>query len=262
MLLIDKINGDIVVGEDGYLEESEKNGYIKRNVSILMTDAVLFNKELYQRLYDFKVDKCDNVGVFLVGSLVRVHKDYQSVVILLSRGLQSQAKAIARNMMEKVFYMKSISENPNYLQDWINRQIADRNSLKGVVKGGYSCLTEQEIAQIDLEKEDVDKTIIGIDKWAERAGLIKDYKVIFKQLCFDTHHSGVTLTEDFEVDENGYYSIVDIHPHFDEIDVLLFHCIEYLVIAIKAIASYIKEDYSWTEKYMARLDELADSYSE
>lgn len=258
MLLMDNTNGDIVVGEDGYLEESEKNGYINRNVSKLMSDAVQLNKELYQRLSDFKIGKGDNVGVFLIGSLIRVHKDYQSVVILLSRGLQSQAKSIARNMMEKVFYMKAISENPEYIHDWINRQIADRNSLKEVVKGGYTCLAEQEIAQIDLEKEDINEKLIGINEWAGRADLIKDYKVIFKQLCFDTHHSGVTLLEDFEQDENGYYSIIDIHPHFDEIDVLLFHCIEYLVIAIKALANYIKDDCSWTEKYMTRLNKIAD----
>ena len=262
MLFVEEKSGDILIDKNGYLEDFEYDGYYMNGDSFFLTEAISLNKDLYKSydLYRGRVSIDDNIGVFLLGSLVRVHKDFQTVIILECRGLQSQASAIARNMMEKVFYMKAISKNNDYLEDWINRQKKDRNTLKEVVSGGYAYLSEEEISRMDLSKEPVPKgkDIPSISEWATRADLKHDYEVIFRQLCFDIHHSSPALTYDFLANEDGRLSIIDIHPHFDMMEALISLSIEYLLKAIQTLADYIDADCSWTEWYHKWLDEISD----
>ena len=100
-----KTNENVVeIDEYGYLEKYELENVLVNSLSMFFSDAIQLNKNISNSFSEFEAQRSDGIATFFLGTLERMYKDYQSVLILLCRGLQSQARSIMRNMWRRLSY--------------------------------------------------------------------------------------------------------------------------------------------------------------
>lgn len=253
MHILNKENNQIGLDENGFFENEE----LTWNYNAFNTDNLIDDIELNQYLYSLyeKMDvrTKDMIGLFIAESFAKIHRDFQSIVILSVRGLQSQSKAILRTMLEKLLILVSVEKDPNNYNDWLRTQNYNRNKLIRAIKRG-----EIDGHDIDTAKlvEDPDAKNITTDTWAKRAGMEWDYRVIYKLFNSYVHFSERSVSSDIEF-ENGEPVAIIICPDYSETDKILVLSKRYILIAATVLKNYfnLHDDERLFQKYQAFLDD-------
>ena len=250
-----KTNENVVeIDEYGYLEKYELENVLVNSLSMFFSDAIQLNKNISNSFSEFEAQRSDGIATFFLGTLERMYKDYQSVLILLCRGLQSQARSIMRNMLEKTIILKAVNDNHENLESWLKTQNRERNNTIRIIKGGYTHFTEEEIREMALEETE-DTEYVSYKKWAERAGMIFDYAVIYHLFCSDTHHTMSAMNRHAFAEDNKLAGFT-IAPDFDDLDYIITLAMHYMLIAVEIVERYLGLEICWIAPLQKKLDEL------
>lgn len=246
--------GVVEIDEYGYLEEYELENVLLQSLSSFFSDAIQLNQNILDMFNEIEAQRGDGIATFFLGTLERMYKDYQSVLILICRGLQSQARSIMRNMLEKLFILKAVSTDQDNLNTWLKTQNRERNHTIKTIKNGYTHFTKDEINEMDLE-ESKETERVNYKEWAERAGMTFDYAVIYHLFCSDTHHTMSAMNRDaFEEDDK--FAGFTIAPNYDDLDYIITLAMHYMLIAIEITTRYLRIDLEWVAPLQRKLDEL------
>ena len=244
----------IEIDDNGYIEKYELESELVHLHSKISFEAIELNNNIYS-LYDkIKSPREDNLANFYLGTLERMHKDYQAILILLFRGMQSQARSIMRNLLEKILIMKAVDNDHKNFESWVRTQNRERNRTIQIVKDGYTHHTENEISKMNLEMSD-DTEYVKYVEWAERADMVFDYKVIYHILCGDTHHTMSGIGKD-TFEEEGMVAGFSIAPVFEDIDIIISLAMHYLLMTVLIINKYLGIDVGWTATLEKKLDDF------
>lgn len=261
MLVFDDNNGTVGIDSNGFLEKGELDFEISYIKPENYRDVLEVNHYLNNLYSEIKVSSKDYIGLFITESFAKIHRDYQTVIILVTRGLMSQAKAVIRTMLEKLFVMAAVSKNPDNYDDWIGTQNAERNRLLRAIKRGDiqpvdtdpSKLTENEFAKK-----------VSFSEWADRADMKWDYNVIYRLFSRNVHCTETGYVDDLEIDNEGEVVAIKIYPDYEEADQTLILAKRYALISATIIKSYlcICESGDSFQEYQSFLDDAQKNIKE
>jgi hypothetical protein len=239
MLKFDEKHEYIGIDENGFLENEELNYHYNTFNIENLTDSIEVNRYLYSLYEKVDVKSKDMIGVFIVESFAKIHRDYQAVAILSARGLQSQAKAILRTMLEKILVLVSVEKDSKNYNEWLKTQNYRRNILIRAIKRG-----EIDSHDIDTSKytEEPDAKNIDSKEWARRADMEWDYNTIYRLFNSNVHHSESGVATDI-VFKDGEVEAINIFPDYSETDSVLILSKRYVLIA----ASVLKKVFNITD---------------
>lgn len=150
-----------------------KNGLLDNNIDVIINKKRKEFDKLYQIIFElndlflqiinnniinsFSYDK----DIYIYTTLFEIHSSFQSIIILLERGLENNAEILLRSLFEKKFKLFAVIKND------INYKL--------------------------IIKEKNKEENISTRKWAKYANLLEDYK-IYSELSNSVHHNVNTIT--------------------------------------------------------------------
>ena len=229
----------IYIDKDGFISEDDiKNSYF----CFMHTELLKYIKqlnayiyELYDRLSEL-INIDDEASLLILSLLIEMHKDYQSMVIIASRGLKAQGAVFARTILEKLFILKAVCNDNVLVEDWEKTQNYKTNGLIIAINKKKKGLEEiyknrGEIKQLENAKER------KIEWWASKAGMKEEYNREYQYFTNYVHFSHIELKDILCVDENGS-PYLDIAPSTDyDIPFLLTAC-SYVLRGVVEVMKY------------------------
>lgn len=241
-------DNNIEVDQNGFLEMSDEEKPIFRTLRPYIDEALKRNRDLYNLYSQIEISSDDAMGLFLISSLERLHKDYQAALILALRGLPDQAGAISRSIMEKLFIMQAVFDNPDNLALWSKTQNRELNITRKIIEEGWvnSAIDYERVLEYPTLNETKD---VKMREWAKKADMEKDYRVIYSQLSKHIHHSRTDMIDDWEVDNNNYVDAINIGPKTEGIEALISLLLEYFTNAVEIVAAFTGAEVNWTKDW-------------
>ena len=182
---------------------------------------------------------------------LRVVSNYQGTVLLLERGMMSESRVLARAMLEAIFSLVAIGNDPSLAYDYVYE---DRNSrLKflqkfmelhhGKLPEGSS---ETEIQKLEKElKDDIvsnPRKVRTTKEWAQEADLLSWYLTAYPLLSMSVHSKVRDLEQYLILDDKGEIKEFKWGPDDTGVEIVLFTIIEGLLISLKSVLGVFKKD--------------------
>lgn len=230
----------IDIDENGHLNLDDLNEVMCRAYPSEFKIMYEANRQIYQIIEAINVSTADRIGSFLLSVFIQIHKLFQSAVILLARGLEEQAKAILRILLERLMIIAAVKNNPQNYERWILNQEKERKRLIDNVrsnKPGVGHL-EDEIKDIEIPKEFRGMTF---KEWAIEAGMEERYYREYSYLSGHIHYSMEAYRET-EIMENGEFIGLSMAPRYKEVRNLAISAMDFVKDAVLIIGDYFKLD--------------------
>lgn len=241
--------GDVMIDAGGYFFPADEQSPIWQNYKDTFTFAQNVNTYMYE-LFDYiKPKDNDKVACFIAETYNKIHKDYQTGVLIASRGLQNQVKTMIRVLLDKLMIMQAIHNNEENYTLWLKHQSKNRNSLINEIKQKRPGLEHLCNRAIELETDPNAKMIKPQD-WARLANMESDYNVAYKLFSGSVHYSVNSYEEDV-VFVDGIPKAILIGPQAKEVEKLV---ITLVADALQA-ANIMRERYKISDERYNELDE-------
>ena len=185
-----------------FLVDNVRNKYFKQyNLVFSIND--LFLKIINENIFNtFSNDR----EIYIYTTLFEIHSSFQSIILLLERGLLNNAEIILRSIYEKKFKLFAvIKDKRNY-----NRILDEREyyaaetalTINNSKNKQFNHLKDKiNLNLYNLENYKKKKT--STKKWALYAGLIDEYYKQYSIFSSAVHHDIITLTNLVENKSNG-----------------------------------------------------------
>lgn len=206
------------------------------------------NIYMYGLFDKMNANQNDVIECFLAETYNKIYKDYQSGLLLASRGLIEQSKVMLRVILDKIMIMQAVhNDNENY-HLWFKHQIYQRNRLIKDIKNKRPGLEHlyDKVNGMDLEP---DAKRVSSLEWARLSAMESEYNITYRLFSGSVHYSLSAYEEDITFSD-GRPEAIMIGPQTDEIEILL---ITLATDALKA-ASIIIEHYGLKDEKYAQLE--------
>jgi len=229
---------------DGFLsnEADEGRNLVLNSYREAFVLAKDLNRQAMRLFREYSLCMNNEVKIAIAALMTRIVETYQGVIIMLERGMTSQARMLVRSQLEALFQMAAMVKNPNLYDSYAAKHYRSTISALKAAKRW-----KQESLQGRLSKEKIDELILDnenkleeikavslqIYQWAEKAGLSDFYNVFYIENS-SAIHSDMWALDDHVLDsEHGLQ--VNIGPN----DFDLYHILRTSIsIMISAIESF------------------------
>ena len=231
------------IDQEGFLSKDIDN-FEKHNLSKY---APLFNfyKELnsFCQEYSFKlsIPKSSIRKLLLAILYIRSLSTFQSVLILLSKGIINESKVLLRTQFEIVFQLVAIIKNEHYETNYLGQELIQRKKMLN--KTNYwseeikNKLAPQEISKMmeEVKSEIRNKKIkeISTKQFAQKAELNDSYNTAYAMLCLASHANVMDLKNHFIFGEKGIVESFKWGPSEEQMFNLMATSIENQLIILK-----------------------------
>jgi len=231
--------------EEGYLGEqiSEFRQEILLEFDKLFSCARDFNRLAQKEKINFPFG--NNQQHALIATIFcRVLNSYQSVLILLSFGLTSEAEVVLRSLMEATFSLCACSIDDNFYTEYINSFHAQRlRFAKNVHSKNFSELLMTNIPHSELKKlkekcEEMGAREIKVKELAERSKMEYYYYGPYWDLSLSSHISPKSTECYLNIKDNDFY--IELLPKHDpkRFKVLIIIAVDMLIRSLKAFYDF------------------------
>ena len=223
------------LSENGFLTEQYKILINREKYEQYLELSMKINTIAY-KMYDYiNVHNNNAKEIFITCSFAKIHKDYQSVILLSERGLIEQGKVMLRCLLEKLFVLVAIFKDDKNLVDWNNDQSYRKKKIMEAIKRGDRGLENLKLDGFS-EENFIDAKCITIKEWAKRADMEGHHSMIYKLFSGNVHLSGEAIIEDILFDLNGdMIEAISVAPKEEGLAKLLVTNMNYMLSAIEII---------------------------
>lgn len=248
MIILNEV-GEISLDAGGYFFPADEQSPIWRNYNDTFIFAQNVNTYMYE-LFDYiKPKDNDEVACFIAETYNKIHKDFQTGVLLASRGLQDQVKIMIRVLLDKLMIMQAIHNNEENYTLWLKHQSKNRNSLINEIKQKRPGLEQLYNKAIELTL-DPDAKMMRPQDWARLANMEADYNVAYRLFSGSIHYSANSYEEDIIV-VDGIPKGILIGPQAKDVEKLVITLVTDAMQSIKIII----ECYKLADEKYNELDE-------
>ncbi len=247
-------------------------GFLSEEIESVVEHARDGNKELFDRLYRVNdhalsiqhrvvVAPEDMQGLVIAAFFSRTINSIQASVILIERGLSSQAKVVLRAAMESLFGLRACLDEEFcerlVAADAVKRRKhfrkAEQLVQKGVIPDVNGVLTEDLLAQIEVDIAETNARDITTAEIAKAAGLHDWYLGMYAMFSASVHATVRDLREYMRVDGKGEFAALANVPDLEACAGLLICAIEQMLMASTAAAAYFGFDQVeyWEQEHEA-----------
>lgn len=212
----------------------------------------------------------NNLDELLIACLyIRTLSSYQSLFILLEKGIIHEAKIILRSLIEVLFQLVAINKNNNLSINYVFQDSLNRKKLTKKVKN-YKSDIIKEYVSLDLDKlqKQIDDEISkkNIKKlttydFAVKADLLDFYNTAYVLLSSTVHASSRDIENHLIINKDKIIESFNWGPSDKDIDMLLISGIETLyIILLNVIKRFQIEKSSIFINLEKRYTEQKDIY--
>lgn len=256
---------------DGFLSHEAEDG--RNKILDAYREAFLLSKELNResmRLFREHNLCLDNeIKIAITALMTRVVETYQGVILMLERGMTSQARMLVRSQLEALFTMAAIAKNSHLYDSYVAQHyVSTISALKAArrwkQKSLKGRLTKEKIDELISKNEDKLKSAkanpLKPYMWAEKAGLSDFYNVFYVENSSAVHSNMWALDDHVSVD-----SIEGLRVNFGPNDIDLYHvlrtAISTMFTAIESFSVAQKIEIAQTiNRFHSRALELDKEY--
>jgi len=255
---------------DGFLSEESENG--RNNYHNNYKDIFDLTKEINRFsmafLQKLKIDWENNQKLIIHTLCLRIIEHFQGTVLMLERGMMSQAKVLTRAMLETVFILVALQRKPDLLQCYFDQH---EDGRKKALKAALQFKNKNLLASTkkhNLEKHYVEhmNSLKGKElnplapkQWAIEADL-EDFYNLYYVLYSNSTHSNLSALDD-HVDESKDEINLAFGPSDNSFYEVFQCCVYILVNAINSTAiSYDQDISTQLDYYVGKIKELDEKY--
>lgn len=214
--------------------------------------AWLLNELAHKALFDAKINRQDPQHLLLATLEHRALTSYQSVVLLVERGLPHEARAVLRTLLEVTFRTVAIANNKDIGLAYILED--ERHRIKLINK--YKMLskevrTQASKAMLNELKSTIETKIKdqGIKKlktqwFAQRAGLEDLYHSAYSVLSEAVHVNSKSLESALNLDDDETLVSLNYFPSDNYLDKHIYTAAEALLLSLRAVHLIIETKFA------------------
>jgi hypothetical protein len=230
---------------DGFLSNEADEG---RNIILnSYREAFILAKDLNRQsmtlFREYSLCMNNEVTIAIAALMTRIVETYQGVVIMLERGMTSQARMLVRSQLEALFQMAAMVKNPNLYDSYAAKHYRSTTSaLKAAKRWKQESLqgrlSKEKIDELLLENEtklkEIETNSLKIYQWAEKAELSDFYNVFYVENS-SAIHSDMWALDDHVADDGEHGLQVNFGPN----DFGLYHILRISIsVMVSAIESF------------------------
>lgn len=198
---------------------------------------------------------------------IKILNGFQSVVLLLRKGLISEGKIITRTILESLFILKTICEDEEATQKYVITDEAKREKLLNIVldktKADIFESIRENINPFDLERLKKENKARGVKDisawdWADKSKLLSHYETAYRVLSDEVHSTPRSLENYVQVNEKGDINAFDCRPQTKDLNRTLSTACIVLVMALESINELFAVNCS--EQIQKFADEIIGRY--
>ncbi len=250
----------------------QDGGFLSDEIECVVEKAWSENTELFDQLYrvndhalsiqrQLVIAPEDAQGLVVATFFSRTITSIQASVILIERGLSSQAKVVLRAAMESLFGLRACLDDEFcerlVAADAVKRKKhfrkAEQLVQRGVIPDVDGVLTEDTLALIEADIAETNARDLTTADIAKAAGLHDWYLGVYAMFSASVHTTVRDLTEHLLVDDLGEVAALFNGPDLKACAGLLICAIEQMLMASTAAAAHFGFDHLeyWEREYEA-----------
>lgn len=236
---------------DGFLsaEISEFETTISARYAEKFKLATETNRLTHRVIYAIKPHSEHVPDLLLATLLIREASSYQGLLILLSKGLETQAKGLLRILAELMFVTGAIRKDENFVSEYVlSEDISRVKSLEAIARDKQSRgedvdeKTKELIAALREKIRKDELSTFSTEQIARKAGLSSYYDTLYRFTSMAVHASPRELNTAFELDSSGNVVALNYGPVVADLDMHLDYAISMMLYAVHEVASHFKID--------------------
>ncbi len=257
--------------------------YFEQQLIIFLKYKPLF--DLSKKLNDYSHDifngfegkvHNNNVKEIIASTLfARSMTSFQTIIILLKKGLNKEANCILRTFFETFFWISAIGNNEDFFAKYI--LYGERQRIKSAkvllehhpdwhdIIGGTEELRsriDSYIKEFEKIKNDFGISNNKIDelnspsKIAELAGVSKNYKVLYSILSSDIHSNALSLDDHFSIDNFNNINTINYGAN----DNNTYACLHTSIGVLIQICETILNIFDFKDTFQSNLKRIKEEY--
>lgn len=236
---------------DGFLstEITEFEQAITARYTRKLQLAMETNRLTHQVIYAATPHNEHALDLMLAALLVRQASAFQGVLILLEKGLETQAQILLRNLAEMLFITGAIRKDESFFNQYVLAEDVSRlKSLEALAMDKQSRgeeIDEETKKLIETLRKKIGKektSTFTTERIARIAGFSSYYDTLYRFTSMAVHASPRELNTVFELDSRGIVVSMKYGPVVEDLDVCLDYSTSMMLYALHEIASHFKLD--------------------
>lgn len=207
------VDQSFALDEDGFLghriEEWTKDHRLSSRELFSLCEEL--NRECHRFLSGRSVRLDSEIEKTSAVLFARMMEHYQSVIVLLERGMDNSARVMFRAFLEGYFALKAMMADPDFLDLFLNQFLLYRKSTINRIRNSTHDLlqsirdefSDELVEEINQQIQDLGVRKLTIEEMARRAGLEPVYAVAYIQLCQATHTSAFDLENHLRIESES-----------------------------------------------------------
>lgn len=228
---------NVLLNSDGFIEKNDLNTCIALSEEALYDYMMEVNHYIYTLYEQVKVSSNDYIGCFFISCNNRIHKNFQSSLILMSRGLEEPARILIRTMLETVVIAQAIFNDPKNYAKWESNQKDELNKLNNTINKKKGPV--QPKRKVHAEKLHPNQTKTYISEWARLADMEKEYNTAYRFLSGNVHFSYRSYEQDFCC-ENEKIVAINVGPQMENQRVIITTMLDIMLKMIRIFRTYFQ----------------------
>jgi hypothetical protein len=203
------------------------------------------NRLTHRVIYSVKPHSEHVTELLLAALLTRQAAAFQAFLILLGKGLETQAQIILRNLAEMMFITGAIGKDKTFADKYVlSEEVSRLKTLEAIAKdqqcrgervdGDTTRLIEELRAQTKGKRPET----FTAARMAEIAGLSSYYDNLYRLTSMAVHASPRELNTAFVVDGEGNLVSMRYEPVVDDLDLYLDYAISVMLYSLHEMATH------------------------
>jgi superfamily I DNA and/or RNA helicase len=166
--------------------------------------------------YKFDIKQDDPRTVIAAALFIKTTNSFQAIVLLSKKGLGVDASAITRSLMEVVFPLKILSQEEDFVYEFLLTEKVKQLKLINVIlqdKESFSTIrdntSEEHRDRLKQEVENDKARDFSVEELSKRAGMKVFYQLAYRHLSDDAHTTIWSLKKYLRTDEVGNIAELD-----------------------------------------------------
>lgn len=207
--------------------------------------AVGTNRLTHRVIYSIKPRSEHAPDLILAALLTKQVGAFQSIVILLRKGLETQAQVLLRNLAEMMFITGAIRKDETFVKRYVlAEQVGRLKALEAIVRDKQSLHEEVDadttrlIGELRAEIERDRPETFTTKRIAEIADLSSYYDNVYRYTSMAVHASPRELNTAFVVNADGNVVSMRYGPVVDDLDMCFDYGITMMLYTLHETASH------------------------
>ena len=207
--------------------------------------AVEANRLTHRVLYSIKPHSEHVPDLMLAAMLIRQASAFQSIVILLRHGLETQSQVLLRNLAEMMFITGAIRKDETFAERYVLAEEVGRlKALEAIVRDKQrrheevDADTTRLIGELRAKIKRDPPERFTTARIAEIAELSSYYDNVYRYTSMAVHASPRELNTAFTVDADGNVASMRYEPMVEDLDLCFDYGITMMLYTLHEVASH------------------------